>query len=151
MKRVNKHLTYANVVATLALIVAVAGGSTAIAVSHKVKKNSVGTKQLKKGSVTPAKLAPGAVTVDKLADGNVTASKLAGINLVAAPYGPGGGTTARCPAPERLLSGGVSTGGGTVLESAPLAETPVVQWEATSTGGGPSMVYALCLKNTPGS
>ena len=52
-----KHMTYANVVATLALIVAVAGIPSAVAITSKLKKNSVGTKQLKKGSVTASKLA----------------------------------------------------------------------------------------------
>jgi hypothetical protein len=150
MTSLREKLSYANVVATIALVLAVAGIPTAAAITaSKVKKNAVGTKQLKNGSVTPAKLAPGAVTADKLADGNVTASKLAGINLVAAPYGPGGGADATCPGSERMLSGGVYTAGGTVLASFPASS--LLQWSAASTGGGPSTVYALCLKNTPGS
>jgi hypothetical protein len=55
MKRFVPRLTYANVVATLALVIAV-GGASAFAAS-KLPKNSVGTKQIKKGAVTPAKLA----------------------------------------------------------------------------------------------
>jgi hypothetical protein len=54
MKRLSRKLTYANVVATIALFVALAGG-TALAASQ-LAKNSVGSKQLKKEAVTPAKL-----------------------------------------------------------------------------------------------
>jgi hypothetical protein len=53
-------LTYANVVATLALIIAV-GGASAFAATQ-LKKNSVGTKQLKKGAVTAAKVKKGTLT-----------------------------------------------------------------------------------------
>ncbi len=48
-------LSYANVTATLALIVAVAGGSTAIALS--VGKNSVRASSIKAGNVTARELA----------------------------------------------------------------------------------------------
>jgi hypothetical protein len=49
-----RRLTYANVVATLALFVALGGGAYA---ATQLKKNSVGTRQLKNGAVTEAKLA----------------------------------------------------------------------------------------------
>jgi hypothetical protein len=49
-----KHLTYANVAASLALFIALAGG-TAFAASE-LGKESVDTKQLAKGAVTPSKL-----------------------------------------------------------------------------------------------
>lgn len=54
MHRVRGKLTYANVIATLALFIALAGG-TAYAASE-LGKESVGTKQLAKGAVTPVKL-----------------------------------------------------------------------------------------------
>ena len=57
MRNINKNLTYANVVATLALIFAV-GGTSAYA-ANQLSANSVGTKQLKNGAVTNAKLADG--------------------------------------------------------------------------------------------
>ncbi|HET9593151.1 MAG TPA: hypothetical protein VFP17_09570 [Solirubrobacterales bacterium] len=46
-------LSYANVIATLALFLALGGGAYA---ATQLPKNSVGSKQLKKGAVTPAKL-----------------------------------------------------------------------------------------------
>jgi hypothetical protein len=55
MSRIRRHLTYANVVASLALFLAIGGVSYA---AIKLPKNSVGTKQLKNGAVTGKKLAP---------------------------------------------------------------------------------------------
>jgi len=48
-----KRLSYANVIATLALFVALGGGAYA---ATQLPKNSVGAKQLKSGAVTPPKL-----------------------------------------------------------------------------------------------
>lgn len=53
MKKIRERVTYANVVATLALFLALGGAAFA---ASKLPKNSVGTKQLKKNSVTAAKV-----------------------------------------------------------------------------------------------
>jgi hypothetical protein len=58
LMRLRHKLTYANVVASLALALALAGG-TAYAATQMLPKNSVGTKQLKNGAVTRAKIALG--------------------------------------------------------------------------------------------
>lgn len=71
MKRIRTRFTYANVVATLALFVALAGG-TAFAASRIVPKNSVGSGQIKKEAVGSAKLKKGAVIGAKIAAGAVT-------------------------------------------------------------------------------
>ena len=72
MKRFRPRLTYANVIASLALFVAL-GGS---AVAAGLAKNSVGPNQLKKGAVQSNKLAKQAVTSGKIAPKAVTAGKL---------------------------------------------------------------------------
>jgi len=59
MKSLKPRLTYANVIATLALFLALGGGAYA---AVKLPKNSVGAKQLKAGAVTPAKLSASAVS-----------------------------------------------------------------------------------------
>lgn len=74
MKRYLPRLTYANVVASLALFLVLAGG-TAFAASH-LGKNSVGSKQLKKNSVTAAKIKEAAITAGKIQDGAVSPGKL---------------------------------------------------------------------------
>lgn len=85
MNRISKKLTYANVIASLALFLAL-GGASALAATQ-LAKNSVGTKQLKSGAVTTAKIKKeavagakiknAAVSEGKLADGAVSAAKLA--------------------------------------------------------------------------
>lgn len=64
MTNLRSRLTYANVVATLALFLVLAGG-TAFAASQ-LGKNTVGSKQLKKNAVTTAKIKNGAVTGAKI-------------------------------------------------------------------------------------
>jgi hypothetical protein len=59
-----ERLTYANVVATLALVLAVTGGATAIALS--LPKNSVKSKQIAKEAVKNSDIAKNAVTGDKV-------------------------------------------------------------------------------------
>ena len=87
--RLRAGLTYANVLSTIALFVALGGGAYAAARigpddikrnavrSKHIKKNQVGRKHLKRGAVSTPKLVAGAVTAAKLADGSVTGPKLA--------------------------------------------------------------------------
>jgi hypothetical protein len=73
MKTLKPKLSYANVIATLALFVALGGSAYA---ATQLPKNSVGTKQLKAGSVTTAKIKNGAVSTAKIKDGAVTGAKV---------------------------------------------------------------------------
>lgn len=75
MKKIRLRLTYGNVVATLALFIAI-GGASAFAASQ-LRRNSVGSRQLKAKSVTTVKIKPNAVTASKIADNAVTTPKLA--------------------------------------------------------------------------
>jgi len=79
MTGIRKHLTYANIVATLAAFAVLAGG-TAFAASQ-LAKNSVGSKQLKGGSVTTAKLKKNAVSAAKIKKSAVTGAKVKGSSL----------------------------------------------------------------------
>lgn len=67
-------LSYGNVIATLALFLALGGG--AMAASH-LGKNSVGAKQLKANAVTTKKIKKEAVTRKKIKKGAIDASKVA--------------------------------------------------------------------------
>ncbi len=73
-------LNYSNVIATIALFVALGGA----AVAAGLPKNSVGPNQLKKGAVTAAKIRKQAVTGGKIAPGAVGPGKI-GPNAI----GPG--------------------------------------------------------------
>jgi hypothetical protein len=81
--------TYANVVATVALVVAMGGGAAYAATS--LPKHSVGTRQIKGKAVTASKLANramvrrkvanGAIGTKQLANGSVTLADLAGADV----------------------------------------------------------------------
>jgi hypothetical protein len=73
------RLTYANVVATLALFVALGGASYA---AIKIPKNSVGTKHIKKGAITADKIDKGAITAQKIRRGAVGTAKIRDGSLV---------------------------------------------------------------------
>jgi hypothetical protein len=73
-KFIRTHLTYANVISSLALLL-LCGGATALAATH-LGKSSVGSKQLKSGSVSAAKLKRNAVTTTKIAGDAVTGAKV---------------------------------------------------------------------------
>lgn len=77
MRIPHPKLNYANVIATIALFVALGGA----AVAAGLPKNSVGVKQIKRGAVNAAKLKRNAVTAGKIAPRAVVAGKL-GANAV---------------------------------------------------------------------
>jgi hypothetical protein len=128
---IRTKLTYANVVSTLALIVAVAGGSTAIAISSKQK---ISGKLIKAGTIT----------TKQLKDGSITGPKLATIDRITVGGTANNSTKAECPQGAALISGGVT--GNNVVQTTPslLSEG----WFG-ATAGGPSFVAAMCLRATP--
>jgi hypothetical protein len=76
-------LTYANVVATLALFIAI-GGASAFAATQ-LAKNSVGSKQIKKNAVTTAKIKKEAVTAAKIKRGTLTGTQINASTLGTVP------------------------------------------------------------------
>jgi hypothetical protein len=74
MQKIRARLTVANLVAFLALFVALGGVGYA---ATKLPQNSVGSRQLKKNSVSAAKLKAGSVTAAKLGAGAVGTAALA--------------------------------------------------------------------------
>jgi hypothetical protein len=159
---IRRHLTYANVMSTIAVFV-VMGGS-----AYALSKHSVGTKQLKNKAVTTKKIKNGAVTGAKIAAGalpsaalNVTAHSAPAPTIAATAVGGG---TANCPAGKKAIGGGglsdASTNGAQIEDSRPVngSSGAVSQdgtfngwrviWHNTNAGGGPSvnpLVYVVCL------
>jgi len=127
VKRLKPHLSYANVVATLALIVAISGGATAVAIT--ASKNSVTTKSIRKGAVRAKALGP---VVERTVTGPVQA-------------------TARCQKGERLLGGGgavdPSSGSAVLRKSEPSGNGWFVLAEQVQPGTLSVRAEALCLKN----
>ena len=68
MQRFKDRLTYANVMATLALFMALSGSSYAIAT---LPRNSVGSKQLRSNSVGVSEIRRGAVRSSEIRDGAI--------------------------------------------------------------------------------
>jgi len=89
---IRKRITYANVVATLALFLAL--GGAAVAATH-LPRNSVGPNQLKRGAVTAAKIRKQAVTSGKLAPRSVINGKLGPNSVGPGNIGNGAVTTAK--------------------------------------------------------
>jgi hypothetical protein len=89
--RLRPRLTYANVIASLALFLALAGGSYA---ALQIPKNSVGTRQLKRNAVTSPKVKPGSLLVS-----DFSASQRSQLR------GPTGATGARGPEGPRGATG----------------------------------------------
>jgi hypothetical protein len=98
--RLRSKLTYSNVIASLALFVALGG----VAVAAGLPKNSVGPKQLKKNAVTAAKLKKGAVTSSKIAPGAVIAGKLSANAVGTGNLGNGVVTSAKLGANSVIAS-----------------------------------------------
>jgi hypothetical protein len=80
------RLTYANVMATIAVFIALGGASYA---ALKLPKNSVGSSQIKKNAVVAAKIKKGAVTGDKIANGSITGAKIEAGSLTGADLANG--------------------------------------------------------------
>jgi hypothetical protein len=91
MRAVGRKLTYANVVATLALFLALSGGVVWAAGkvgSKNLRANAVTAGKIKRNAVTNAKIRGNAVTAAKIKAGAVDLTKLApGTNLVASATG----------------------------------------------------------------
>ena len=87
MKQIRPRITYANVVATLALFLAL--GGVGYAATH-LPKGSVGARQLKTGAVTASKIKAGAVTGAAVKDGSLGAADLAPGTLTGGPAGATG-------------------------------------------------------------
>ncbi len=73
MKKIGKHLSFSNVIAALALFIALGGSA------YAVGKNTIGTKQLKNNAVTAKKIKKNAVTSAKIKNGAVTGAKLGSV------------------------------------------------------------------------
>jgi hypothetical protein len=116
-EQIRSKLTYANVMATTAVFIALGGGAYAAAT---LPFNSVGTNQLKRGAVTNTKLARDAVTSSKVKDGSLLKADFAAGQLPTGAQGPKGDTGAKGAdftadttlASGKTLTGSWAVGGG---------------------------------------
>jgi hypothetical protein len=131
MKQLRARLSYANVVATLALFFALGGAAFAV---NKLPPKSVGASQIRPGAVTASKLRKNAVTAPKieamavkngkLANGSVTESKL-GTGAVTTTKLADGAVTGSKVAPNAVTGAQIDEGSLGQVPTAKAAETAV--------------------------
>ena len=143
-RKPREHFTYANVLATLALFIALGGSSYA---ALTLKNNSVRSKHIKNGQVKKADLGSNAVTAVKVGNGS----------LLAEDFGPG-----QLPAGPRGLKGdkgdkGLKGDKGVPGSLSPVSSGYVPMTAATGTGTtvnlltiGPITYSANCKDNGAG-
>ena len=166
MLRVRRKLTYANVIATLALFLVLAGGSAFAA--SQFGKETIGSRALKKEAVTPAKLsskAKAALTGPAGAKGATGAqgpqgaqgaAGAPGATKIQVEVGPEvNGSAAHCPAGQVAVGGGGEAVEGFLFVSEPLVgetaatagQTPngwFAKAEDAEGNQGPARAYVLC-------
>jgi hypothetical protein len=138
-KQVRRRLTYANVMATIAVFLCL-GGASAIA-AGKLGKNSVGPRQLKANSVTTGKLANNSVNSAKIVNGS-----LSGVDINVGALGTVPSATSAASAGNSNTVGGHAAAcpGGTTLirgfcfdtASNPVIATQNAAAEACAARGG---------------
>ena len=173
MKRMQKVFSFSNVIAVLALFLAL-GGSVYAASSRKIDGSRIKPKslpgnrikaktltgaQVKAKTLTGAKIKPGSLTGKQVKGSSLTGVKAASLgavnyavtNVNLIQFKPGGTTaTADCPAGQKVIGGGAVVNKD--LEAAINDSGPQISrggWEATgyAGSGGMSMtVTAICTK-----
>ena len=105
ISKLRPKLNYSNVIATVALFIALGGA----AIAAGLPRNSVGAHQLKRGAVTARALRRDAVTAAKLAPRSVTAAKL-GLNAVGSGNLANGAVTSTKLAANSVTSAAIANG-----------------------------------------
>lgn len=79
MKQIRKHITFANVMSSIAVFLVLGGGAAYAAKkigSNEIKGNSITTGKLKKNAVTASKIKSNSITTAKIKNGAVTGPKV---------------------------------------------------------------------------
>lgn len=110
--RIWQRLSYANVVSTIALVLAL-GGATAFAAAE-LGPNTVGTRQLKANAVTGLKIKDGAVNSGKIAAGSIGGPQLAAGGVsgdkIAGSAVSGDKISAGAVSGDKIAAGAITTG-----------------------------------------
>jgi hypothetical protein len=147
-------MTYANVMSSLALFVALGGGAYAAA---KLPANSVGPVQLQDNAVSSSKVLDGSLLASDFQPGQLPAGGVTGLQVVYAASGPGAAASkdaeAQCPAGKKVTGGGSLIAGGadaTVVSSTPGQVPNPTSWYVLAREFTPSAAdwtlyaYAVC-------
>jgi hypothetical protein len=168
MRRMFSDGRYANVTATLALIVALGGTSYA---AINLPANSVGSRQLKKRAVTNSKLRANAVTSGTVRNGSLRANDFKPGQIPAGPAGPPGATNivrrlapspvvapgavgaalATCGPGEHVITGGLEGEGVVFTPNTFAVEESFPRTTSTPAGAVPTAWYVEARNNASGS
>jgi len=159
--RLRRHLTFANVMASLALFVALGGSGVAAFTigSGQIRDGAVTSAKIHDGAVTSAKIRNGAVTSAKIAPGALRASQFAPGQLPAGPPGPAGPTGPQGPAgsalPDAVFAGATLHGsfavGGTASAPGQLALAAISFPVGVYLNGTPAKTVVVRVGTTAGS
>lgn len=144
-ERIRARLTYANVVSTLCLFLLLGGGAYA---ATKLKRDSVGSKQLKSQAVRTADLGDNAVTSPKVKNGSLLSEDFAVGQIPAGPQGEQGsqGLPGADGAPGPTAAAAKGSGGDPAITPDLLLTTA-----PTSTISAPTSGRVLAMFTTSGS
>ena len=154
MRRLKSKLTYANVMATIAVFIALGGASYA---ATQLPKNSVGPKQLRKNAVTTAKVKKEAITAAKVKKGTLTGAQINVSTLGTVPSANTAQTanTANSVAPSedwhelgapgepKLQNEWKSAGGDSTAAAFYKDQEGIVHLKGHVTGGAQAVVFEL--------
>jgi hypothetical protein len=122
-RQIKRHLTYANLVSTVALFIALGLGSAYAA--NRLAPRSVGAKQLRPGAVSADKIRKHAVTAPKLQALAVKQGKIAAAAIVASKLADGAVTSEKIAAgavsPEKIPNDSI---GGEKVNESTLGQVP---------------------------
>jgi hypothetical protein len=128
-KRLRPSITYANVVASIALFLALCGGAYA---ASQLPKNSVGSAQLKKGAVTAAKVKQGSLLASNFKAGQLPAGPRGEQGVKGAP-GKEGEQGKTGPAGSPWTVGGILPSGASLKGAFTIATTATAMEQRVGT------------------
>lgn len=139
MTAIRKRLSYANVMATLAVFISLGGGAFA---ALRLPANSVGTKQLKRSAVTGAKVKDASLTGADVKDASLTGKDVKPGSLPGEDIKPGTLSAASLPLIplERLLGVSSTATNSTEIE---LKEGACERYVFTAPGAQPGDAVIL--------
>jgi hypothetical protein len=152
VKQIRRHVTYANVMSSLAVFL-ILGGATAFAAkkigANQLKANSVKTGKIVKGAVTASKLKKNAVTTAKIANDAVTGEKVNEATLGTVPSAQSAasfaGTTQQIVKYRAAVGSGptvIFAGGGLTITAACNGVAPKVGVFTASTDTNDSSIWS---------
>ncbi len=128
---IQQRLTYANVMATVAVFLALGGGAYA---ALRLPPGSVGTREMKDGAVTSHKLARGAVNASKVANSSLTGQQINVSTLGIVPNAKHASSADGATNATHATNADNATNANHATSSDTLAGSPASAFQASVTG-----------------